>query len=269
MLKIGDFSRLSRVSVRMLRYYDEVGLLRPVKVDQFTCYRYYHEQQLLAIEKISALRDMGFGVAAMAELFSHESDTDELERLFNVQRAQLPEEAETLNTRIRLLSSALESLRKDEKMKYDCVIKTLPERYVASVRQIIPKYEEEGRLWHTLFSETADQQLNVCAPVMAVLHDKEYREDDVDVEVQATVQGTYTDTQNVRFLTAPAVTVASTTFKGSYSQFSAVYAALAAWISANGYELCGPMMDIYYVSPNETRNPDEFITEVCCPVKKV
>lgn len=269
MLKIGDFSRLSRVSVRMLRYYDEAGLLRPVKVDQFTGYRYYHEQQLLTIEKISALRDMGFGVAAIGELLSRESDKNELERLFNVQRAQLQEEAAEINTRIRLLSSALESLRKDEQMKYDCVIKTLPERYVAAVRQIIPKYEEEGRLWHTLFSETADQQLNVSAPSMAILHDREYKESDVDVEVQLPVSGKYTDTPHVRFKTEPAITVAATTFKGSYSQFSAVYASLAAWISSNGYELCGPMMDIYYVSPNETLNPDEFVTEVCCPVRKI
>lgn len=269
MLKIGDFSRLSRVSVRMLRYYDEADLLHPVKVDQFTGYRYYHEQQLLTIGKISALRDMGFGVAAIKELLSNEGDLTELERLFTVQKAQLLEQAEEVNNRIRLLSSALEYLRKDEKMNYDCVIKTLPERYVASVRRIIPKYEEEGLLWHTLFSETADQKLNICAPSMAILHDREYKESDVDVEVQLPVAGNYSDTPHVIFKTEPAITVATTTFKGSYSQFSAVYASLAAWISANEYELCGPMMDIYYVSPNETRNPDEFVTEVCCPVRKI
>ena len=59
------------------------------------------------------------------------------------------------------------------------------------------------------------------------------------------------------------------TFKGSYDQFSDVYASLAAWVSENGYEFTGPMMDIYHVSPNETSNPDEFVTEICCPIQKI
>ena len=61
MLKIGDFSRMSRVSIRMLRYYDEVELLNPVKVDEFTGYRYYSEAQLLKMGKINSLKEMGFG----------------------------------------------------------------------------------------------------------------------------------------------------------------------------------------------------------------
>jgi DNA-binding transcriptional MerR regulator len=67
MLKIGDFSRLSRVSVRMLRYYDDAGLVKPKKIDEFTWYRYYSESQLPAMWKINTLKDMGFGVAAIRE----------------------------------------------------------------------------------------------------------------------------------------------------------------------------------------------------------
>ena len=65
MLKIGDFSKLSRVSIRMLRHYDEIGLLAPGKVDAFTGYRYYGEEQLPTIYRINALKEMGFGLAAM------------------------------------------------------------------------------------------------------------------------------------------------------------------------------------------------------------
>lgn len=153
-------------------------------------------------------------------------------------------------------------------MKYDCIIKQMPERYVASVRKVIPKYEEEGRLWHILFSETAHSGMVPCGPAMAKLHDKEYKESDVDVEVQIEVKGRYENTENVTFFTEPEMTVASATFKGSYDQFSGVYASLAAWVSENGYEFTGSMMDIYHVSPNETRNPDEFVTEICCPIQK-
>ena len=267
MLKIGDFSRLSRVSIRMLRYYDEVGLLKPDEVDEFTGYRYYGEEQLLVVGKINALKDMGFGVNAIAEILKS-SNTDEIEQIFQIQKARLTEEADKINDRIRFLDTALERLRKDEIMKYDCVIKQMPERTVASVRKVIPKYEEEGRLWHILFSETAKSGMVPCGPAMAKLHDKEYKESDVDVEVQIEVKGQYENTENVTFFTEPETTVASVTFKGSYDQFSDVYASLAAWASENGYEFAGPMIDVYHVGPNTTHNPDEFVTEICCPIQK-
>ena len=268
MLKIGDFSRLSRVSIRMLRYYDEVGLLKPDKVDDFTGYRYYSEEQLLVMGKINALKDMGFGVNAIAEIMKN-GNPKEIEQIFQVQKAQLLEEVKDLNHRIRFLDTAIARLRKDEIMKYDCIIKQMPERYVASVRKVIPKYEEEGRLWHILFSETAKFGMIPCGPAMAKLHDKEYKENDVDVEVQIEVKRHYENTENVTFFTEPEMTVASATFKGSYEQFSDVYASLAAWVSENGYEFAGPMIDVYHVSPNDTRNPDEFVTEICCPVHRI
>ncbi len=268
MLKIGDFSRLSRVSIRMLRYYDEVGLLKPEKVDDFTGYRYYSEEQLLIMGKINALKDMGFGVSAITEIMKS-SNPKEIEQIFLVQKAQLLEEVKDLNHRIRFLDTAIERLRKDEIMKYDCIIKQMPERYVASVRKVIPKYEEEGTLWHILFSETAKSGMIPCGPAMAKLHDKEYKENDVDVEVQIEVKGHYENTENVTFFTEPEMTVASATFKGSYEQFSDVYASLAAWVSENGYKFAGPMIDVYHVSPNDTRNPDEFVTEICCPVHQI
>ena len=63
MLKIGEFSKLSRVSVRMLRHYDDIGLLTPAYIDRFTDYRYYSESQLPTVCRITALKDMGFRLA--------------------------------------------------------------------------------------------------------------------------------------------------------------------------------------------------------------
>ena len=68
MLKIGTFSKLSRLSIRMLRRYDELGLLQPVHTDPFTGYRYYREEQLTTAGRIAALRDMGFGLSAIGAL---------------------------------------------------------------------------------------------------------------------------------------------------------------------------------------------------------
>ena len=106
-----------------------------------------------------------------------------------------------------------------------------------------------------------------CLCAVTVL-DGEYKEENVEVLAWKTVKGNYPDTEHVKFRTLPEVTVASCTFKGSYEQITDVYAAMTAWIDANGYDYAGPMFNIYHVSPHETQNPDEFVTEACYPIVK-
>ena len=270
MLKIGDFSKISRVSIRMLRHYDELGLLRPVKIDSDTGYRYYSESQLPIAGKINALKDMGFGLAAIGEILRSGGEKEMLEHHLRLKQAELLELSEQTSYRLRLLDTALEGLRKDESMKYDVTIKTIPQRYSATVRQVIPSYEQEGMLWDILMKETAGMRLAYGDPCYccAVFHDKEFKESDVDVEVTMDVKGTYLDTDHVCFRTLPGVTIASATCKGSYEQINSVNAAVCSWIAANGYTFDGPMFNIYHVSPHETADPNEYITEVCYPVKK-
>nr|WP_325211937.1 MerR family transcriptional regulator [uncultured Oscillibacter sp.] len=271
MLKIGEFSRLSRVSIRSLRRYDEAGLLAPASIDPFTGYRYYSERQLPTANRIRALRDMGFPLAAVREVLDCYDDPRALERCLLLQRAEAREVMEEAQRRLRLLDTALERLRKDkDKMKYDVTIKTLPERQVASVRQVIPSYDHEGALWSIYCQETARMNIQDGDPALcaAVYHDGEFKERDVDVEIQKSVAGTYPDTEHVKFKTVPAVQVASATCLGSYDQIPAVNEAVAAWVEDNGWAFDGASFFIYHVSPHETRNPDEFVTEVCYPVKR-
>ena len=94
------------------------------------------------------------------------------------------------------------------------------------------------------------------------------KEENVEMMAWKTVKGSYPDTEQVKFCTLPELTVASCTYQGSYTQITDVYAAVIAWMEANGYEAAEPMFNIYHVSPHETQNPDEFVTEICYPVKK-
>ena len=270
MLKIGEFSKLSEVSIRMLRHYDEIDLLKPVKIDEFTGYRYYDEEQLYIMVRINSLKKMGFGLAAVKDILKAYEDKEELEKYLMAQQTELYKELKEVNGKIELLERALKSIRKDETMKYDVVIKTLPERKVASVRQIIPSYKDEGILWDMLFKETEKSGLRLAEPVFmgAVLHDNEYKDENVDIEVQAAVVGDYTDTENVIFKTEPEITVASVVFNGPYEQFGSAYAAIADWVSKNGYKFAGALRNIYHKGYYETQNVEEFITEVCCPICK-
>ena len=134
----------------------------------------------------------------------------------------------------------------------------------------IPSYEMEGMLWNTLVKETAplDPVPDDPCYCSAVFHDQEFKESDVDVEVQKTVKGQYPDTDHVQFKPLPEVTVASATCRGSYEQMNDIMAAVANWVRDNGYEFDGPAFNIYHVSPYETQDPSEFVTEVCYPVRR-
>ena len=155
-------------------------------------------------------------------------------------------------------------------MNYEVTLKTLPQRYVASVRQVIPAYDAEGMLWQMLNEETASQNLKQAVPCygLAIFHDEGYKDGDVDVEIQACVEGSYNDTEHVRFKTVAPVQMASATYSGSYDQITKVNESVARWIQENGYEFDGPSFCIYHVSPYEAKSPDDLVTEVCYPVKK-
>ncbi|WP_102399005.1 MULTISPECIES: MerR family transcriptional regulator [Haloimpatiens] len=271
MLRIGDFSKLSRISIRMLRHYDEIGLLIPESIDDFTGYRYYSEAQLPLAGRINALKDMGFSLASVSEILKSYDNPEALKKYLLFKKTEVREQAEETNRRLILIETAIKRLGKGDKvMNYNVTLKELTERYVASVRKIIPSYEQEGMLWHTLVTETMPLNIKDGEPcyTLAIFHDGEYKEKDVDVEVQKSVKGKYKNTKNVVFKTMPPVQIASATYKGSYDKIGEVNQVVANWVSDNGYEFNGLAFNIYHVSPHETQNPEEWVTEVCYPVRK-
>ena len=270
MLKIGEFSKLSRMSIRMLRHYDEIGLLKPARIDPFTDYRYYQEDQLPRAGRIAALKDMGFSLAEIVQILEVYEDRQKLDSFYALRQAQLEALSEDTAHKLMLLDAARRRLRKEEDMSYDVTLKTFPERYAATVRMILPRYEEEGTIWGMLVEETSGMDLVEADPCLCAVTylDGEYKEENVDMMAWKTVKGSYPDTEHVKFCTLPEVTVASCTYQGSYDQIVEAYAAVTSWMDAHGYEAAGPMFNIYHVSPHETQDPEAFVTEICYPVKE-
>lgn len=271
MLKIGDFSKLSQVSVRMLRHYDELGLLIPESIDPFTGYRYYAEAQLADARRIKLLKGMGFPLAKIGSLLALFEDGEQLRPYLLRQKEALAQEAEALGQKQRLLENTLERIGKDEwNMNYTVAQKTLPRRCAASVRQVIPTYAHEGRLWHIMMKETAPLGLPPAPSdhCMAIMHDESYVESNPDVEIQMIVDRPYPPTEHVSFLELPALEYASVTFEGDYGKISEVSEALVSWMRENNCAFDGPMFNIYHTGPHETQNPDEWVTEVCAPIRK-
>ena len=271
MLKIGEFSKLSRVSVRMLRHYDEIGLLKPAETDTFTGYRYYDESQLLTVGTISSLKEMGFSLADIVKMLEICDDAERMEACFVRRRRELEAQLSMLTHQMTVLETARNTLRKEQQMNYPVSLKTVPERYAATVEMVIPRYEDEGVVWQILREETETLHILDGDPCLtaAEFPDDEYKEENVRVLVWKTVRGRYPDTEHVRFRTLPAVEAATCVVKGGYEKMPEAYAAVIGWARENGYECCGPMSNIYHVSPHETQNPAEFVTEVCYPIRKM
>ena len=270
MIKIGDFSKLSRISIRMLRYYDEKDILKPIRIDDFNGYRYYNESQLTIANQITALKDMGFSLSIIEQILKDYPEPDALRQYLIIKHKEIEEQVLENNRRLLLLDNTIKRLDKGENvMKYTVTLNELPERYVMSVRNIIPAYQDEGTLWHTMMSQIAQQNVKIANPCygMAIFHDKEYKENDVDIEIQMAVDCKYQNTKDVVFKKAESIKYASVTYKGSYDQIGAVNEAIANWISDNNYQYNGAMFNIYHVSPAMEPNPENWVTEVCYPIK--
>src|SRR5690349_25120650 len=89
MFTIGDFAGLGRVSVRMLRHYDAIGLLPPAHVDPHTGYRYYTASQLKLLNRVIALKDLGFSLQQVQALIDEKVDAGELRGMLRLRRAEL------------------------------------------------------------------------------------------------------------------------------------------------------------------------------------
>lgn len=272
MLKIGDFSKLSRISIRMLRHYDDIGLLKPDMIDSSNGYRYYSESQLTITSKIHVLKYMGFSLSNISDILNCYSDPKKLEEYLLLQKSIVKKEYEESQNRLLLLENTIDRLRKDDNaMSYSVIVKEIPRMKVASFRDIIPSYEMEHILWEKMMKELDSQNVKFSNPCysMAIFHDKEHKENDVDVEIQISVIGNYSNANNVIFKDTDTTKVASVTFKGHYNQIHLVNETVAHWVSDNNYEFNGAMFNIYHVSPATENNPNNWVTEACFPIKKI
>lgn len=154
MFRIGEFSRLAMVSVRMLRHYDEIGLLTPNTVDPYTGYRYYSAGQLGTVSRIQLLREMGVSLGEIKKLFddmqqlNEQQQIQQIQTILTLQQSLLKQQLMSANHKLSLVQSALDRLRKEQTMKrFHVEKKVFPAMQVAAVRDILPSYADEHQLW--------------------------------------------------------------------------------------------------------------------------
>ncbi len=263
-ITIGQLSRLTQLSVRMLRYYDEHDVLAPVAIDEQTGYRWYALSQVRDAVRVRTLRDLGFGVGAISGLLS--SDADTFQRALRAHRRSVEEDASRANQRLTTIDGLLAHFR-EAPMTLDIARTTHPALQAVTLRRRIPSYGDEGVLWDELMRALPPAVMaHISGPALAIFHDPEYRESDVDVEIGLPVTGAVEVSEPVVVTQIPALDVVVVTVNGSYDGISKAMSAVATWMDTHGVTVAGPMYNRYLVSPAQTENPDEWVTEVCVPV---
>ena len=270
MFKIGDFSRLSQVSVRMLRYYDEQGLLKPARVDRFTDYRYYSADQLPRLNRILALRDLGFTTDQIRRLLDDAVSAEQIRGMLKLRHAEIEQQVEAEQARLLRVEARLRQIEMEGKMNaYDIVIKKVEPLRVASVRDVVPTPPDQGSLWTTLEAYLAGQRVAPAGPCLTLYHDPEYKERDWDLEVCEPVSGALPGSDRVQVKELPAGEMACVVHRGPFVTIGEAYNAATQWIEANSYRICGPCREVYLrPAENGNQTDPQTVTEIQFPVNR-
>jgi DNA-binding transcriptional MerR regulator len=271
--KIGDFSRLSLVSVKALRYYDELGLLKPARVDEFTGYRYYSASQLTRLNRILAMKDMGLSLEQIALLLDKELTPDQIRGMLRLKQVELRQQLVEGQARLARIEAWLQAFEQEVTMPaYDVVLKKVAPLQVAQVRGVAPSMEQIGptldRLFDQVLGYISQQGVAPVGPGITLYYDTEYRERDISVGACLSFEGYLGDGEEAKVVELPAVeTMASVIHYGSFSTMNQAYNAILKWIETNGYHISGPTRELN-LEYERGGDQSKFVTEIQFPVEK-
>jgi DNA-binding transcriptional MerR regulator len=275
--KIGEFSRLTRVSMKTLHHYDDIGLFKPAHVDRFTGYRYYTFDQLPRLNRILVLKGLGFSLDEIRQMVDGDLDAAELRGMLRLRQAQLQRQADEALEKLRQVEIRLNQIEQEGNMpQIDVLMKQVESLTIVGAREVVPspnKMRERCIALNDQVCELLDAaDLKSDGVSFALYYSGE--QNGIDVEMAYVVeppQTLPTPVKQASVHTLPAVTVAYVVYNGSYDDFGSVgqiHGALNKWVSENGYRLSGASREIY-LRPPSGPNDAQGVMEIQYPVEKI
>ncbi len=271
MIRIGDFSKLSRISIKTLRFYDEMDLLKPVEVDRFTGYRYYEYGQLARLNRILALKDLGFALEEIRKMLESDLSLEQMRGMLKLREAESRQKVREEAERLLRIEARLKQIEQEEVMsKYDVVIKKIEPLKVASVRGVVPTPPDQGTLWRELEGYLAMHRVRGMGPCLSLYHDDEYKERDWDIEVCEPIAEDVPPSKRIVVQELPLVeTMACTIHAGPFVTLNEAYDAIMRWVDENGYHIAGPVREVYLKTAKQGSQTDPgTVTEIQVPVER-
>lgn len=265
MLSIGEFSKICSVTTKTLRYYDEVGLIKPAHINNESGYRYYDIAQLKTMLTINKLKSYELSLDEIADIIRDGSCGLMLQKI-SVKEKELENKKAGYDFLLKKIKQDIENLKKGVSiMAYldNLEVKLVEQKPINILysRQVMG-VDEFGKYYGKLFERIAKDKLTVTGGAMAIYHDKEFDPASNDIEVAIPVREAVTGTRDL--ITGLCATI---THKGAYSDLPSVYARIVGWIEKEGYGITAPPYEVYLTNPADTA-PEDFVTEIYFPVKK-
>ncbi len=268
MYKIGLFSKISKTTIKTLRYYDKEGLLKPEKIDRANNYRYYSTDQLFVLHRIISLRQIGFSIQEIRNILAGQNEDQMILQRKKEIEALLSQSSDQLS---RINQYILEK-KEGVMLQYQAVIKDLPECIVYSKRMRIPGYDSYFQIIPEIGAKVAATNPGIECTVPAycfnIYHDKEYKEKDIDVEYCEAVNQFGKNEDGIIFKKIPSVKAVSTLHKGPYKNLGLAYSFIFRWIEENSYEISEPPRESYIDGIWNKENEADWLTEIQIPIRK-
>jgi DNA-binding transcriptional MerR regulator len=271
MFSIGEFARHGRVSVRMLRHYDAIGLLRPACVDPASGYRFYQASQLAELNRVIALKDLGFTLQQVQAIMAEKVSAAELRGMLKLRRAEIHARIEAETTRLARVEARLLTIEDEARAPADgVVVKRLAQVRVGELTGEAAGWEPEAitpviqPLYCDLFQRMASAGVTAAGPAVAYYEDAPAGDGAVIVHAAVPVVAEAGGGPGVSVVDLAGVeTAAAIIHHGSMDDVLSTGQALARWIDANGYRSAGYARE---VTLEWSADPDQWVTELQQPI---
>jgi DNA-binding transcriptional MerR regulator len=276
MFRIGEFSRIARVSGRLLRYYDSIGLLSPGRVDPATGYRYYTADQLGVLNRILALKDLGLSLDEVAPLLQGEVSAAEIRGMLTLKKVELERALSEGALRLRNIESRLVQIEEQGAIAdYDVIVKSAEAQPYLALRRTFPSFESAVTMVRDIAQQVGRRLPESAKGDLTVVAHSDFDEENLDLEIGYVVKQDAVDLPRVAGLDLalrelpPVPCMATLVRRGPRYESHLGYGALGRWMSANQYRITGPSREVLLELPAfQHPGQEDMVMEIQFPMTK-
>jgi len=269
MIRIGEFSKICKITVKTLRYYDKVDILKPSYINPNNGYRYYEIAQINKMILIQNLKTMGFRLDEISFIIKSSLNMNQIADLLERKKDEVEKNILLEKTKLLKLNNFIKKLEEGNIME-NVKIKTLPKVIVASMRLIIKNYNELYRIAPEMGKKMESHGAVCQEPFYCfnIYHDKEYKEENIDIEICESVVKKLENRDGIEYKIVDQVKKAACIeHKGPYENLIESYKKILEWIEENGYEIAGNERESYIDGCWNKNDPKDWLTEIQIPIK--
>lgn len=266
MLRIGEFSKLAKISIKTLRYYDRIGLLKPAMIDSETKYRYYTLEQLETVRLISMYKEAGLPNEMIFKLLR---PTGGERALLAYQKQVLTERAGEIQ---RALSALDVLLGTAGGQAYEACVKQVERRLVYCCRGYVSNADSIHDFVKACAAELqkSNPDVGFSEPdyCCVIYPDDGYRESNIFLEYAQSVDRVGRDTEILKFKEIEPITAVSVIHRGDYATLRDAYLFAVNWAKENGYHPAGEPRERYIHGAWDRQEEAEWVTELQLPIRE-